>query len=581
MGDGVDASGQDASGPITDTGTDAATTDAARPPDCEAVAAARGWSLCGQEASRCSFVFEDAAGCAAVCAAAGLRCAQSYENVEGSCGADRLRPSLDCRETAHGSDYCVCDADAGGLDAGAPDAGDAATVEWGERKAFPSAFGAAAYVTGGRGGRVVHVTNLRNEGPGSLRAAFDAPSPKTIVFDVSGTIDLTTTLTIRGNDWTLAGQSAPEPGISLTGRPVHISGVRNAIVRYVRFRPDYDASGNVDAVNLSNVSELIIDHVSASWGGDECMSVVGESRDVTIQRTVFAESKTGCLLGDSNAPISDNLSLHTSLFYNISHRFPNVNAATRSDIINTVVHNWNTRLMVVSTAEPSVNEIGNYRQRGSRSVNVLTARVHEGNWLDVGSASNRPGIRVFTSGNVINDVLEATDDSWLQYRHRFDIASGAYAGIRQWDAANRDFQVDRPFPLLGAPIPIQTANDAFADVARDVGACRTLTGNGDVVVAWDGIDNGYLAHVRDNTFEAYSFPPVAIVSNPRYRAYQDAIRTTPIETRPDGYDSDRDGLPDAWEEAVGLDPSDAGDGALDRNGDGYTNLEDFLNQVDR
>ncbi len=442
-----------------------------------------------------------------------------------------------------------------------------------QQLAFPSASGAGAYVSGGRGGSVYHVTNLNNSGPGSFRDAVSG-SNRTIVFDVSGTIELTYDLSITASNLTIAGQTAPEGGITITGSFVHIQNNQNIILRYLRFRPNYDSSGSVDALNAYNCRDIIVDHCSVSWGGDEAFSLRGTSADVTIKNCIFAESATGMLAGESGNMSSDNFSVIGNLWYNISHRFPNVNV-TRTDVINNVVHNWYSRLMVVSNRDGAqLNEINNFYQRGV----TTSTPPYSVNWLDIGYASQRSNIRIFTDGNVYPSVLTEAQNDWDLYVHRFNVTSGAYAGTSQWDQAQTDFQVSSPFEFLGEAPDIMTAEEALAYVPLNAGANKYMDDNGVVQTAWDAIDNTYVNHVINNTSEFYSYPPTAIVSKPSYVNFHNSVTSTPINTRPSSYDTDNDGMADIWE--MNMYGTLSHNGTEDTNNNGYTDLEEFLNGVD-
>jgi len=141
-----------------------------------------------------------------------------------------------------------------------------------QQLAFPSASGAGAYTTGGRNGTVIHVTNLNNSGPGSFREAFTTSGPRIIVFDVSGTINCTSSLSTAYDDVTVAGQSAPEGGITFTGdlgnSPIfEISGRDNMIFRHIRVRPEFYSGGsNADSFQCYSCTNVVIDHCSVSWG---------------------------------------------------------------------------------------------------------------------------------------------------------------------------------------------------------------------------------------------------------------------------------------------------------------------------
>lgn len=439
--------------------------------------------------------------------------------------------------------------------------------------AFPTAFGSAYDITGGRGRTLYKVTNLNNSGSGSFRDAV-SQSNRNVVFDVSGTIELTSSLSITSSNLSIFGQTAPKGGITITGKEVHYNNNSNIIVRYVRFRPDYNASGNIDAVNAYNCSDFIMDHCSVSYGGDEAFSLRGASSNVTIQNSIFAESATGMIAGESSNTASDSFSIIGNLWYNISHRFPNI-VVDRTDVINNVVYNHYSRTMVVANRNGAkLNEIGNYYRSG----NTTSEYPYNVNWLDIGSSSQRSAIRVFTDGNVFPGVLSEGQDNWKLYVHRFNVTGGAYAGTKQWDAANRDFQVSEPFAFLGQIPEIKSAQDAFDSVRSNAGANKYIDDNGYAQTEWDAVDSLYLQHVNNGTSEAYVYPPTAITSKQSYRDFHDSVSSTPISTRPNGYDTDSDGICDAWETrnygTLSYSFNDI------PNGKEYSIGEEFVNSVD-
>jgi len=165
--------------------------------------------------------------------------------------------------------------------------------------AFPGAEGAGKWPQGGRGGRVIPVTNLDDSGPGSLRAAAEAKGPRTVVFRVSGTIELQTPISIKQPFLTIAGQTAPGEGICLKGQSLLISNTHDIIIRHLRCRPGDKTSlpGEMDAISMSSVRDVILDHCSATWSTDECLSVTRDSDRVTVQNCLIAEALTSHALG--------------------------------------------------------------------------------------------------------------------------------------------------------------------------------------------------------------------------------------------------------------------------------------------
>ena len=210
---------------------------------------------------------------------------------------------------------------------------------------------------------------------------------------------------------------------------------------------------------------------------------------------------------------------------------------------------------------------------------MLGAKGNGGHWLDVGSSSNRPGMRIYTNGNIINDVLKVGDDNWNMYRHRFDIVKGQFAGTKQWDRANEHFKSNSPFPLLGVnKVKIKTASAALAEVGNDAGCSKRLNSDGSISSNYDELDTIFLNYLKTNTYVKHRDPD-NVVNEKYYIEYQNSISITPFKTRAKDYDSDLDGMPNDWEILNGFDPYKK-DHNNDLDGNGYTNLEEFLNLID-
>ena len=211
--------------------------------------------------------------------------------------------------------------------------------------AFPEAEGGGANATGGRGGRVVEVTNLNDAGPGSLRAAIGATGPRIVVFRVSGTIALQSPLAVRRGDLTIAGQTAPGNGICLKNYALVLNDVQNVIVRYLRLRPGDEKGVETDGLSGGRCRNVIIDHCSVSWSTDECLSLY-LSEDVTVQWCLISESLHysthskgphgyGGIWGGRNASFHHNLlAHHASRNPRFSRDCENV------DFSNNVIYNW-------------------------------------------------------------------------------------------------------------------------------------------------------------------------------------------------------------------------------------------------
>ena len=393
-------------------------------------------------------------------------------------------------------------------------------------------------------------------------------------FSVSGTIELTSGLTITADNLTLAGQSAPAGGITITGEKVLFDNANNVVVRYLRFRPDYEAGGNdnEDGARFYDCDDLVVDHCSFSWGRDEVVSTTGMTHRVSWQRNLIAEGKTGTLFGDSNYPEwSEDLSFHRNLFYNITHRFPNVNSDGRVDVVNNVVFNWKFRLSSV-LGDVELNHINNYYAQG-----CADNPDDELNKIDFVEGATQ---EVFTAGNLImpSYFTDSAADNWPLWEWFTMLTSGPYAGAEAGGPASTDFQVGAAFQMLGRAFTIASAPDAYADVAADVGANARLDENGNTVPASDNLDTMFLNNVLADSCVPYDSSSTYqdYPTTQHYLDFHAAVSDAPLAT---GFaDSNSDGIPDAWKVARGR--------AVDADlttyvwPSGYVGIEEFLNEID-
>lgn len=408
--------------------------------------------------------------------------------------------------------------------------------------AFPGAWGGGMFATGGRGGRTIVVSNLKDNGPGSFREAIEASGPRTVVFRVAGLIWLERPLAIRNGDVTIAGQSAPGDGVCVGGHSVDIA-CNNVIIRHMRFR-----RGNIesrdDALGGSG-QNIILDHCSISWGLDENVSLYRGCNNLTIQWTISSE----CL--DLNAHAfggtwgGNNATFHHNLFANNTGRNPSMSGggSTAFDFRNNVVFNWRHR-----TGDGGIgrlNYIANYYRPGpATNAGQLQYRIvkAEGNV--------RPGPRFYVAGNVVHGNEKVTANNW--------------AGGVQKESENAgnviDLRAAEPFPAW--PINQQTAREAFEGVLATGGASLPRR---------DAVDIRILESVRTGkvTFEN------GIITVP-----QDVGGWPEYNSGPVGVDTENDGMPDWWETKYKLNPNDPADANGDLSKTGFTNLEQFLNGRD-
>jgi len=407
-------------------------------------------------------------------------------------------------------------------------------------RAFPGAEGFGAFAVGGRGGDVYHVANLSDSGPGSLRYGVQtARGPRTIVFDLSGTIFLRSQLNVDKPFLTLAGQTAPGDGVTVAGFTTSVSGTHDVIVRYMRFRAgDINCpSFQGDALNVYRSRDVVIDHVSASWSIDETLSVTHSDR-VTVQWSIIADSLDaachakgrhgyGSLLRYGNG----GLTFHHTLYAHHASRNPRIGDDLGLDFVDNVVYDWGSEPGYsgpTSEGSPRLNYVSNTLVAGP------STRAEERR-LAFASGSNRT--EIYQRGNRIDPAGQGVVAPVPGDRELF---GGAYR------ARPERF----PFPEVAT----DDAGTAYRKVLAEAGASLVR----------DSVDSTVVQSVANKTG--------SLIDSQTQAGGWPSLRTEPPPA-----DSDRDGMPDAWEAAHGLDPRNPADGAALGAG-GISNLERYLNE---
>lgn len=414
--------------------------------------------------------------------------------------------------------------------------------------AFPGAEGAGRYALGGRGGRVLRVTQTGDSGPGSLRAAIEAEGPRTIVFDTGGIIRLESPLIIRRGRVTMAGQTAPGGGITLTGQPLIVS-ADDVIVRHIRSRLGVDQAVEEDAISITRGRRIILDHVSASWSVDETLSVGSRYDppergiyDVTVQNSVIAES------------------LNASAHAKGDHGYGSLvrgGYGARISFIGNLWANHRARMPRPGNYNPpEVDAVGPYFEfRG----NVFY------NWGGAQAGYNADTDSISTYAFVGNAYLPGPDSTGRWAFEDSDPLAVAWFEANRMDGA----LPDDPWQLVkddGGPGTRLTVRPDWAGAPpENPGAWQDqVLSTAGASLPRDAVDARIVAGVRDRSGR--------IIDSP------DAVGGLgQIDAGVAWVDSDSDGLPDAWEIAHGSDPTDPADGTTDPDGDGYTLLEDWLN----
>lgn len=441
--------------------------------------------------------------------------------------------------------------------------------------AFPGAEGHGSMTRGGRSGRVIAVTNLNDSGPGSLREACDAKGPRIIVFKVSGTIILESTLRITNPYITIAGQTAPGDGIALRKNPLNID-ADEVVIRYIRVRLGDESGVDADAISSRYHKNIILDHVSASWSVDETLSIY-HCENVTVQWCLVSES-----LYDSNHVKghhgfggiwgSNYSTYHHNLLAHHSSRNPRfASGCGYTDYRNNVVFNWGYNSAYGGEKRQQgnpkfsscvINMVANYYKAGPATIpGAVSRRIANPSSRDKAEDFGK----WFIAGNVMHGNPAVTRENWaggVQPQH-----GDTYVSV---------LKIDEPWPAM--PIRKQSAEEAYGDVLRDAGATVPKRDSIDLriveetrrgVATYEG--QGY---ERDNQVADPS-KPSGIIDSP-----DDVGGWPELASLPAPRDSDDDGMPDGWEEKFGLDPYAAADTVLDTDGDGYTDVEEYLNGTD-
>ncbi|UCE05591.1 MAG: SUMF1/EgtB/PvdO family nonheme iron enzyme [bacterium] len=422
--------------------------------------------------------------------------------------------------------------------------------------AFPGAEGFGAFTPGGRGGEVYFVTNLKDYIPeeeppiaGSLREAVEAEGPRIIVFRIGGLIQLKTQLSITNPFVTIAGQTAPGDGVCISNYRVNVE-THDVIIRYLRCRLGDLARKEQDALNLTGATNVILDHCSTSWSTDEVLSITTDTTDggnITIQWCMITEGLRrsfhpkgshghGSLMRSRKGGIT--------LYHNVYAHNDNRNPRPASvadypgpifDFRNNLVYNWGRGCGYAGKylQRTRINYVSNYFKPGPSTSERARTKVFN---------PNDRFTKLFVANNFLEGFPAANKDNWL-------MISGSEKLIDT-------VKTTTEFPV--PPIPTYTAEEAYHRILNDVGATLPIRDSVDQRII-QNIING-TGHIIDSQEEVGSWPQYATAELPA--------------------DADSDGMPDEWERKYNLNPQFQNDNRDDPDGDGYTNVEEYLNATD-
>jgi len=471
-------------------------------------------------------------------------------------------------------------------------------MTWAQAPAFPGAEGYARYITGGRGGTVYHVTNLNDSGAGSLREALGKSNKRTIVFDVSGTINLKSDLKISKGNVTIAGQTAPGDGITLANYTVTVA-ADNVIIRFIRFRRGNAVNINdgADAIWGRQRKDIMLDHCSFSWSIDEVASFY-DNRTFTMQWCTVAEALTnaghdkgahgyGGIWGGKEASFHHNFLLHlqnrvprfNGARYNWSgydtSKYPNTIQAERVDFRNCVMYNWGTGGCYGGPGGGYINMVNNYYKAGPATTNKTRVTQISKSDSSNGGDNPFPGYtsRYYINGNYVTEAGdEAENYDWkgVVYDNGIPTVNGVKCvndSKNYYGEGAGNIPIKLNEPVDAGEVTTHSATVAFEKVLAYAGASYRR----------DAVDTRYAIEAENGI----AFYMGSVTGKEGIIDTQNDVGGWPVLTsEATPLDSDKDGMPDDWETANGLNPklNDSNAYTIDPKGY-YTNLEVYMNSL--
>jgi len=464
--------------------------------------------------------------------------------------------------------------------------------------AFPGAEGAGKFSFGGRGGRVYVVTNLDDSGPGTLREAVEAAGPRIVVFNVAGIIHLKMPLFIKAPYLTIAGQTAPGDGICVAGESTLVD-THDVVIRYMRFRR---GNGSVfdrdDALGGNPIGNIIVDHCSCSWGGDENISMyrhitavaVGgtdqklPTLNITLQWNISSEALNTYNHAFGGTWGGRNSSFHHNLFACNTARNPSIGMTYDFNFVNNVLFNWRHRTVDGGDKDSRYNIINNYYKPGPA---VNTGAIAYRVFLP-SATQKKPDLvayfgKAYVAGNVVEGNEAVTKDNWnggVQFADGGSKDDPDTAAVPDTKALIEKVRAEKPFPM--AAVSMTPAMEAYRSVLEGAGA--TLPHR-------DPVDLRILAAVKTGITWGMGQtitpePMKGLARNDVGKAGNGIITdVSQVGGYPDYKgepfkDLGADGIPLWWKKKYQLDVNDADLAGKDLQGDGYTVIEKFLNGLD-
>ena len=422
--------------------------------------------------------------------------------------------------------------------------------------AFPGAEGFGAYAFGGRGGALYRVTNLNDSGPGSLREAVEAEGPRTVIFDVSGTIELESRITIDNPYLTIAGQTAPGDGITVANRKFDVR-TYDVIIRHIRFRRGvYEDDTDEWTFRIRGGTHVIVDHITVTWGVDGNVGVT-HMDNATVQNSVLAK------------PLWD--SIHPKGVRGYGALVRGRHGAKYSFLRNL----W-------ANHRARVPRPGNYISHEDDPDGLLMDFRNNVIYQGVGANYDEDSITLY---NIVNNYI-LTDWRLIE---RSPYTKGHFSGNfrrggeveDQWSLLSpgdniirEEHEQTEPFDMGG--VTTLSAEQAWREVMRTAGAWKRDAHDENVIKE----TLNYHRREIEGGEPEYELPDWWTVGEIDSQEEVGGLPELKSVTMPEWIDANRNGIPDWWEEAQGLDSDDPAIANVDSNGNGYTNLEDYINDLE-
>ncbi len=433
--------------------------------------------------------------------------------------------------------------------------------------AFHGAEGGGRFSTGGRGGKVVYVTNLNDSGPGSLREACETKGARFIVFNVSGIIKINEKITIDQPYITIAGQSAPDGGITIKGNEIRIN-THDVIIQYLKVRTGKNEKFSYqegDSIAISGACyNIIVDHCSLSWSNDENLQIWSGKKaahSITISNSIISEGlrynhpSCGLIVGsDYNAEEIKNISIIKNFFSNCQNRMPLIKGK-EVQIINNIIYNWEWTATSISGGVIA-DIIGNIYKKGPVKNRGTSKEIVLLPFKGIPDTGPKGMAKIFLKDNIGEQNLKSIDDQCILVEAKGYDPCNDFFNESHFSKSQLSFNNGEIIKIIGI-------DHVEQEILKNSGASKRIDQFGNLLNNRDLVDERLI-------YEYKSLKGKIPFDESDVGGYPIFKKSFP------NLDSDLDGISDFWEIESGLNPYDSSDSVKDKNKNGYSDIEDYL-----